>query len=166
MPEVTTYAAGAPCWSQLHVPVVKQQIVLDFNCGLFGWKAEHGPANRGGYTLFELDGKAVGSPFAGSRELPAPKWVTYLASAREYDPKAARAGWRQTAGLRPRGLRGPQRGRTLLRPPQAVPRDRHPLRQTRRPLQGRSPPRLRSSSGSASAPNVCRTLPSVMRQKS
>ncbi|MFE9500583.1 transposase [Streptomyces collinus] len=42
----------------------------------------------------------------------------------EGQPDAARPDRRQTTGLRPRPLQGPQRRRTLLQPPQAVPRDR------------------------------------------
>lgn len=44
------------------------------------------------------------------------------------------------AGLRQGHLPRPQRRRTMLRPPQAVPRDRDPVRQARRPLPCRSCP--------------------------
>ncbi len=50
-------------------------------------------------------------------------------------------GRRQTTGLRPRALQGAEPGRTLLRSPQAVPRDRRPSSTNAPPATRRHPPR-------------------------
>ncbi len=51
-------------------------------------------------------------------------------------PGRTRTRRRPPAGVRPGPLQGPQPRRTLLQPAQTMAGDRHPLRQTRRPLPG------------------------------
>ncbi|ESQ02007.1 putative transposase [Streptomyces sp. PVA_94-07] len=56
---------------------------------------------------------------------------------------------RPPAGLRPRALQAPQRRGTVLQPPEAVARHRHPLRQDRPVLRSRRHPRLTPDVGVA-----------------
>ena len=51
-----------------------------FYIGLFGWAAEPGPPETGGYTVGTLDGKNIAG-LMGAEELPHPSvWTTYLAT--------------------------------------------------------------------------------------
>ncbi|MFG2888285.1 VOC family protein [Streptomyces sp. NPDC048248] len=87
MPDATgPYPPGTPCWVDLMVP--DQQAALDFYRDLFGWQAEVGPPETGGYAVCTMDGKPVAGIMAamnpdGSRPdpVPPPVWTTYLATA-------------------------------------------------------------------------------------
>ncbi|GLV79467.1 VOC family protein [Streptomyces hygroscopicus] len=83
MPEVTSYQPGTPCWIDLMVP--DQRAALDFYAGLFGWEAEIGPPETGGYAMCTLRGKPVAgvmSAAAMGDETPPPTvWTTYFCSA-------------------------------------------------------------------------------------
>jgi hypothetical protein len=84
---------------------------------------------------------------------------THLAAATEHpahhpgtvrpgpQPAPTRQSWRTSAGLRSRGLQAAQRRRTVLQPPQAVARHRHPLRQDRRVLPSSRHPRITADVG-------------------
>ncbi|ROO84937.1 hypothetical protein EDD29_2469 [Actinocorallia herbida] len=83
MSEVTEpYATGTPCWVDLMAK--DQQAALDFYRELLGWQGEIGPAEFGGYTVCELNGRAV----AGIAPTMAPEgasepptvWTNYLSS--------------------------------------------------------------------------------------
>lgn len=84
MVEVTErYPVGTPCWVDLNVR--DQQVALDFYKDLFGWQGEIGSPEFGGYSVCELNGKAVAGimgPTAleeGQPETPS-QWTTYLAT--------------------------------------------------------------------------------------
>ncbi len=83
MPEVTPYQPGTPCWIDLMTP--DQQAALDFYSGLFGWEAEVGPPETGGYAMCTLKGKPVAGVMSAqsmSGEGPPPTvWTTYFCSA-------------------------------------------------------------------------------------
>ena len=78
MPEFTSYLPGTPCWTDVTSTDLSRAV--EFYRGLFGWDAEVGGPESGGYTMFKLDGKnvAAGSPPMG--EAAASYWTTYIAS--------------------------------------------------------------------------------------
>ncbi|MEU5212694.1 VOC family protein [Streptomyces sp. NPDC020742] len=56
----TDFVPGSPCWLDLGTPDV--EVAAGFYRAVFGWQAEpYGDQGAGGYTLFRLDGKAVGA---------------------------------------------------------------------------------------------------------
>ncbi|MFD9205567.1 VOC family protein [Streptomyces sioyaensis] len=56
----TDFVPGSPCWLDLGAPDV--EVAAAFYRAVFGWQSEpHGGQEAGGYTLFRLDGKAVGA---------------------------------------------------------------------------------------------------------
>src|SRR5258708_24347381 len=57
MPETLVYAPGTPMWVDLSSSNADGSRM--FYTGLFGWTAEAGPPEAGGYTLMTLDGKQV-----------------------------------------------------------------------------------------------------------
>lgn len=77
------YKQGTPCWIDLMAE--DQQAAMDFYKDLFGWQGEVGPAEFGGYTAMELNGRPVAGigPKMSQDGEPEPPhvWTTYLASA-------------------------------------------------------------------------------------
>jgi predicted enzyme related to lactoylglutathione lyase len=74
------YAPGTPCWVELSSP--DQQASLDFYRDLFGWQAEVGAPETGGYAVCSLRGKPVAAIMATTGDpTPPPAWVTYLATS-------------------------------------------------------------------------------------
>jgi hypothetical protein len=90
------YAQGTPCWVDLMSP--DQQAAIDFYSDLFGWAAEIGPAETGGYAICTLNGRPVagiGAAMAMGDQPPPPTvWTTYLAAddADDVAAKIAAAG--------------------------------------------------------------------------
>lgn len=83
MPEITTpYATGTPCWVDLMAQ--DQQAALDFYRDLLGWQGEVGSDEFGGYTVCELNGKAVAgigkAMAAEGMAVPPTVWTSYLAT--------------------------------------------------------------------------------------
>ncbi|MEW1748241.1 VOC family protein [Streptomyces angustmyceticus] len=73
----TDFVPGSPCWLDLGSPDV--EVAAAFCRAVFGWRAEpYGDQGAGGYTLFRLDGKAVGAvgPLPGDGARPA--WTLYF----------------------------------------------------------------------------------------
>jgi predicted enzyme related to lactoylglutathione lyase len=94
MPEVTgPYDPGTPCWIDLMVP--DQQAGLDFYRDLFGWQAEIGPDEFGGYSVCLQKGKPVAGLMKTMAQegQPAPPtaWTTYF-SVLDADDTAAKVG--------------------------------------------------------------------------
>jgi len=77
----TPYAQGTPCWVDLATPDL--QASIDFYKDLFGWSAEPGPPETGGYALCTLAGRPVAGimPAMAAEDRPAPPtvWTTYIA---------------------------------------------------------------------------------------
>jgi predicted enzyme related to lactoylglutathione lyase len=75
---VTSYAPGTPCWVDLGTPDIEAAIA--FYAGLFGWTANVGGPEMGGYTIFNKDG----SPVAGAGPLMSEQqptvWNSYFAT--------------------------------------------------------------------------------------
>ncbi|TVL91613.1 VOC family protein [Streptomyces sp. SAJ15] len=83
MAEITDpYPPGTPCWVDLAAP--DQQAALDFYAAVFGWTAEIGPEEFGGYSVCAYRGKPVAGIMAavamGDQPPPPTVWTTYLAS--------------------------------------------------------------------------------------
>jgi predicted enzyme related to lactoylglutathione lyase len=78
VPEFTSYLHGTPCWTDVTSTDLPR--AADFYRGLFGWDAEVGGPEAGGYTMFTLDGKNVAAGSPPVREAAASYWTTYLAS--------------------------------------------------------------------------------------
>ncbi|WP_031512640.1 VOC family protein [Streptomyces sp. NRRL F-5123] len=92
MPEVTgPYDPGTPCWIDLMVP--DQQAGLDFYRDLFGWQAEIGPDEYGGYSVCLQKGKPVAGLMKTQAQegqpTPPTAWTTYF-SVLDADDTAAK----------------------------------------------------------------------------
>lgn len=92
MPEVTgPYDPGTPCWIDLMVP--DQQAGLDFYRDLFGWQAEIGPDEFGGYSVCLQKGKPVAGLMKTMAQegqpTPPTAWTTYF-SVLDADDTAAK----------------------------------------------------------------------------
>lgn len=74
----TPWLAGTPCW--VDNMSTNGDAARAFYSGLFGWTAEVGPPEAGGYSVATIDGKNVAGIMAEA-ELPHPPvWTTYLAT--------------------------------------------------------------------------------------
>lgn len=75
----TAWASGTPCWVDLGVADIARASA--FYARLFGWEAQPGPPEAGGYTLCLKNGRAVAGigPKRGHPDAPN-VWTTYLAS--------------------------------------------------------------------------------------
>jgi hypothetical protein len=89
----TAWPPGTPCWADLSAEDVGR--ARAFYAGLFGWQVPPGPPEAGGYSIAELDGRAVAGigPKMGPPESPV-AWTTYLAT----DDAAATAARITAAG--------------------------------------------------------------------
>lgn len=83
MAERTGYAPGTPSWVDCGTP--DPEAARAFYTELFGWTAEIGPPETGGYTTFRLRGKAVAGLYGYDERMrqtgAPPGWTTYIASA-------------------------------------------------------------------------------------
>jgi predicted enzyme related to lactoylglutathione lyase len=79
MAEMSSYPPGTPSWVDLGSPDLEDS--KRFYGGLFGWTADAGDPEHGGYSMFRLDGKLVAGlgPLSGKGEPPA--WTTYISVA-------------------------------------------------------------------------------------
>jgi predicted enzyme related to lactoylglutathione lyase len=102
MTDKTSYQPGEPIWVDLGTPDMDASIA--FYGSLFGWTAERGPEEFGGYTNFSRDGRKV----AGLMPLMAPEqppvWTSYVCTE-DTDKTAALVQ---------------EAGGTVLAPPMAV----------------------------------------------
>lgn len=75
----TPWPSGTPCWVDLSVDDPGK--AKAFYSALFGWEAQEGPPEAGGYLLCEVDGRPVAGigPKMGSSDEPN-AWTTYLAT--------------------------------------------------------------------------------------
>ena len=89
----TAWANGTPCWVDLGVPDIAKASA--FYAALFGWEAQPGPPEAGGYTVCRKDGRQVAGigPNMGPAGSPS-AWTTYLAA----DDAAETAAKIKTAG--------------------------------------------------------------------
>lgn len=76
MTDKSSYQPGEPIWADLGTPDMAAS--LAFYGGLFGWTAEPGPAEFGGYTSFEKDGKKVAGVGPLMSEQQPPVWMSYV----------------------------------------------------------------------------------------
>jgi uncharacterized protein len=85
MPE---YAPGTPSWIELSCP--DTDAAAQFYGALMGWSAtEPGPAETGGYRMFQQDGKNVGGLMRHMQEGQPTAWATYVSVA-DADQTAAK----------------------------------------------------------------------------
>lgn len=76
MTDKSSYAPGEPIWIDLGTPDLDASIA--FYGGLFGWTAEKGPEEFGGYTTLSKDGKKVAGAMPLMQEGQPPAWTTYI----------------------------------------------------------------------------------------
>ncbi|MCU1589103.1 MAG: Glyoxalase/bleomycin resistance protein/dioxygenase [Frankiales bacterium] len=76
MTNKTSYLPGEPIWIDLGTPDLDASIA--FYSGLFGWTAEKGPAEFGGYTNFSKDGRKVAGLMPLMQEGQPPVWTSYV----------------------------------------------------------------------------------------
>jgi predicted enzyme related to lactoylglutathione lyase len=76
----TAWADGTPCWVDVGVGDIAKACA--FYAGLFGWDAQPGPPEAGGYAVCLKNGRAVAGigPKQGPPGMPS-VWTTYLASS-------------------------------------------------------------------------------------
>jgi len=101
--KITSYAPGTPCWIDLGTPDVAATTA--FYTGLFGWTANEGPPEAGGYIIYNLGDQAVAGAGPLMSEGQPPAWTTYFAT----DDVAATAAKVEMAG-----------GKTLMAPMQVM----------------------------------------------
>src|SRR5688572_10545631 len=79
MPTRKSHPLGAPCWIDLMTD--DAAAAQAFYGELFGWTAEQGGEEYGGYITFSLDGKPVAGGMQNAPEMGAQNgWSVYLAS--------------------------------------------------------------------------------------
>ncbi|WP_150308344.1 VOC family protein [Planctomonas psychrotolerans] len=77
MPARTVTPLGAPIWIDLSTSDIDRAV--DFYTGLFGWTAERGGEDTGGYVNFFLFGRSVAGAMASDGQSGQPDaWSTYL----------------------------------------------------------------------------------------
>ncbi|GAB7030387.1 VOC family protein [Streptomyces sp. NPDC021749] len=73
----TDFVPGSPCWLDLGAPDV--EVATAFYRAVFGWRSEpFGDRQAGGYTLFRLDGKAVGAVGPLTEDGAESAWTIYF----------------------------------------------------------------------------------------
>jgi len=92
MAEFSSYDPGTPCWVDLASTDIERSKA--FYTGLFGWEAEEGGPDTGGYVMFRKDGKNVAGAMEIMMEGQPPAWMTYIAVADADDTvdRARKAG--------------------------------------------------------------------------
>ena len=101
--KMTSYAPGTPCWIDLGTPDIAA--TTDFYRGLFGWTANEGPPEAGGYIIYNLGDQPVAGAGPLMNEGQPTAWTTYFAT----DDAAATAAKVEMAG-----------GKTLMAPMQVM----------------------------------------------
>src|SRR5580692_8299748 len=82
------YAPGTPSWVELSSPDTDAS--AKFYGELMGWSAtESGPAETGGYRMFQQSGKNVGGLMSHMQEGQPTAWATYISVA-DADETAAK----------------------------------------------------------------------------
>ncbi|GAB3585424.1 VOC family protein [Leifsonia lichenia] len=76
MTVVTTHRLGEPCWVDYASSDVPR--ARDFYTSLFGWTADEGGGEYGGYITFRRDGHAVAGLGAVMGDEKPDSWLTYL----------------------------------------------------------------------------------------
>ena len=76
MPEFTSYAPGTPSWVDLASPDLEKSRA--FYGALFGWEANVGGPETGGYVMFTKGGKNVAGAAPIMMEGQPPAWMTYV----------------------------------------------------------------------------------------
>ena len=76
MTDKTGYQPGEPTWIDLGTPDMDASIA--FYGALFGWTAERGPEEFGGYTNFSKDGRKVAGLMPLMSPEQPPVWSTYI----------------------------------------------------------------------------------------
>jgi uncharacterized protein len=80
MPAPDTNVPGAPIWVDIFTS--NPDTARAFYCQLFGWEADEGAEEFGGYFNFTKDGKRVAGGMKNDGAMGAPDlWTTYLASS-------------------------------------------------------------------------------------
>ncbi len=75
----TPFAPGTPCWVDLLTS--DPDLAKSFYGELFGWSAEGGEEEFGGYVSFTSGGQGVGGMMRNTEEMPAPDgWTTYIST--------------------------------------------------------------------------------------
>jgi predicted enzyme related to lactoylglutathione lyase len=76
----TPWPDGTPCWADLGTPDIPRAI--SFYTSLFGWNAQMGSPEYGGYSSATLDGRSVVGigPIMGPAGTPT-AWTTYIATS-------------------------------------------------------------------------------------
>jgi predicted enzyme related to lactoylglutathione lyase len=75
----TAWPPGTPCWADLMT--TDQAAARQFYSAMFGWEAEAGPEETGGYTTARVDGRSVAGIGGMMGPDHPPVWNTYLATA-------------------------------------------------------------------------------------
>ena len=92
MADTTTVAAGTPSWTDLGSPDVDASV--KFYGDLFGWTADPGSPEFGGYRMLRSNGKQVAGvgPLMNPQQPPA--WTTYVSvdDAKATSEKSKQAG--------------------------------------------------------------------------
>jgi len=83
----TPWPEGTPCWIDLSVTDIPRAIA--FYQGLFGWTAEQGGPETGGYAIAHLDGRGVAGIGPKMQPEVPTVWTTYIAAA-DADATAAK----------------------------------------------------------------------------
>ncbi|HEY8282259.1 MAG TPA: VOC family protein, partial [Leifsonia sp.] len=76
MTAVSRHRLGEPCWvdyASTDVPAAR-----DFYTGLFGWQADAGGGEYGGYITFLRDGRPVAGLGSVMGDQQGDTWLTYL----------------------------------------------------------------------------------------
>src|SRR3954453_4045471 len=79
MTDKTSYQPGEPTWIDHGTPDVDKSIA--FYGALFGWTAEVGPPEFGGYANFTKDGRKVAGLMPLMSPEQPPVWSTYISVA-------------------------------------------------------------------------------------
>ncbi|MCW2585429.1 MAG: Glyoxalase/bleomycin resistance protein/dioxygenase [Frankiales bacterium] len=79
MTDKTSYQPGEPTWIDLGTPDMDR--TLDFYGNLFGWSAERGLEEFGGYRNFTKDGKKVAGVMPLMSPEQPPVWTCYISTA-------------------------------------------------------------------------------------
>lgn len=87
MPEITKYEPGTPSWVDLGTPDLPG--ARTFYSALFGWTINEGPAEVGGYSTCELDGKPVAGLGPQMNMGMPPYWTTYISVSNADETAAA-----------------------------------------------------------------------------
>ena len=74
--EMTSYEHGVPSWVDVGTPDLQRDI--EFYSQLFGWQCQQGPPEAGGYTIAEIDQKAVAGLGPQLNPQAPPSWLTYI----------------------------------------------------------------------------------------